>query len=68
MQAILATEGEVAEFIGQQSQRLANDARSAGQDIKRTQSVRAALTALRVSLVADRQELIKQELSIFEIV
>lgn len=68
MQTILATEGEVALFIGQQFQQLANDARSAGQDAQRTQSVRDEIAAFRGSLVAERQELIKQELALFEIV
>lgn len=68
MQAILATEGEVALFISQQFQLLASDARSAGQDTKRTSSVRDALTTFRASLVAERQELIKQELALYDIV
>jgi hypothetical protein len=68
MQAILATEGEVALFIGQRFQQLANDARSAGQNPGLIQSVRDALAAFRASLVAERQELIKQELALYEIV
>lgn len=68
MRAILASEGEVALFIGQQFQQLANDARSAGQNPGLIQSVRYALTAFRASLVAERQELIKQELALYEIV
>lgn len=68
MQTILATEGEVALFIGQQFQQLANDARSAGQNPGLIQSVRYALAAFRASLVAERQELIKQELALYEIV
>ena len=68
MQTILATEGEVALFISQQFQQLANDARSAEQDTERTQSVRDALADFRASLVAERQELIKQELALYDIV
>jgi hypothetical protein len=68
MRAILASEGEVALFIGQQFQQLANDARSAGQNPGLIQSVRYALTAFRASLVAERQELIKQELALYEFV
>jgi len=68
MRSILATEGEVAVFIGQQFQRLANDARSATRDNQRTPTVRDALTAFRAALIAERQELIKQELALFEIV
>ena len=68
MRAILATEGEVALFIGQQFQLHASDARSAGQDTKRTQSIRDALAAFRIALIAERQELIKQELELYTLV
>lgn len=68
MRAILATEGEVALFIGQRFQQLADDARSAAHDTQRTQALRDALAAFRASLVAERQEVIKQELALFEIV
>jgi hypothetical protein len=68
MQAILATEGEVALFISQQFQQLANDARCTEQEPGRTQSVRDALAAFRASLITERQELIKQELALFEII
>jgi hypothetical protein len=61
MQTILATEGEVALFIGQQFQQLANDARSATRDNQRTPPVRDALTAFRAMLITEWQELIKQE-------
>jgi hypothetical protein len=46
MRTILATEGEVAEFIGRQFQQLATSARSAAQDGKQAQSVRDAVRAL----------------------
>lgn len=65
MHAILATEGEVATYIGQQFQQHASDARSTGQDTKRTQSIRDALTAFRAALIAERQQLIKQELELY---
>lgn len=68
MQTTLATEGEVALFIGQQFQQLANDARHAAQDNQRTPAVRDALTAFRASLISERQELIKQELALYDIV
>ena len=68
MHAILATEGEVAVFIGQQFQQRASDARSAGQDTRRTQSIRDALAAFRTALIAERQELIKQELELYTMV
>jgi hypothetical protein len=68
MQAIFATEGEVALFIGQKFQQLAIDARSAARDNQQSITVRNALSAFRASLVAERQELIKQELALFEIV
>lgn len=68
MRGILATEGEVALFIGRRFQQLAGDARSASQNAGRIQSVRDALAAFRASLVAERQDLIKQELVLFDIV
>ncbi|MFQ6538810.1 MULTISPECIES: hypothetical protein [Aphanothece] len=68
MQSILATEGEVALFIGQKFQQLANDARSVIQDMKQAPSIRDALADFRASLVAERQALIKQELELYEIV
>lgn len=68
MQTILASEGEVALFIGGQFQQLANEARLAAQDTQRTQAVREALNAFRAALIAERQALIKQELALFEIV
>ena len=68
MQSILATEGEVAFFIGQQFQQNASDARSAGQDKRRAQSIRDALAAFRTALIAERQELIKQELELYTLV
>lgn len=68
MRGILATEGEVALFIGRRFQQLAGDARSASQNAGRIQSVWDALAAFRASLVAERQDLIKQELVLFDIV
>jgi hypothetical protein len=44
MQSILATEGEVALFICQKFQQLANYARSVMQDMKQAASIRDALT------------------------
>ena len=68
MQIILATESEVAFYIGHQFQQLANKARTAMQDRQGTQTVRDALGALRASLIAERHKLIEQELALFEIV
>lgn len=68
MQAILATEGEVAVFISGHLQELASEARSAAQDAQRSRSVRDALAALRASLVSERQELIQQELALYDFV
>ena len=68
MQSILATEGEVAVFIGQQFQQSANDARSANQDAQKTRAIRDALAAFRAALIAERQQLIKQELELYTIV
>ncbi len=68
MEGILATEGEVATFIGQQFQQHAGDARGAGQDAGRIQAIRDALAAFRAALVGERQQLIKQELQLYTIV
>jgi hypothetical protein len=65
MGTILATEGAVAVFVGRTSQQHASDARSAGQDPKRTQSVRNGLAAFRNALIAERQRLLRQELDRF---
>ncbi len=68
MQSILATEGEVALFIGQQFQRSADDARSANLDAQKTRAIRDALAAFRTALIAERQELIKQEVALYTLV
>lgn len=64
MRAILGAESDVALFIGSQFQQLASDARNT----KNAQSMRGALAAFRVALVAERQELIKQELSLYTMI
>jgi hypothetical protein len=68
MGSILATEGEVAEFISQQFQQHASDALGASQDTKRTQSIRDSLAAFRAALLDERHELIKQELDLYAMV
>ena len=68
MKAILATEGEVAMFIGGWFQTLAGNARSANQDIQKTQALRSQLSDFRAALVAQRQKLIQQEVELFTIV
>jgi hypothetical protein len=61
MNAILTTEAEVARFIGGKFQQFAKDARRAGRDSERMQSLREALTAFRAALQGERQKLIQQE-------
>jgi hypothetical protein len=68
MHTILATENEVAMFIAQQFQQLANDAYKSINETNQAQSVRGSVAAFRASLAAERQELIKQELSMYDIV
>jgi hypothetical protein len=68
MNAILATENEVALFIGQQFHECANDACNAGQDIRKIKTVRKTLDAFRTALIAEREELIKQELELYKYV
>ncbi|MCA9468757.1 MAG: hypothetical protein KC643_25415 [Nitrospira sp.] len=66
MRAILTTEQEVALFIGQKFQHLAEDARVIRRGKKRIQSLRNTLTAVRTSLLAERQALIKQETELYD--
>jgi hypothetical protein len=54
MRAILATEGEVASFIGQQFETLAIEALAAAHDVQGTQALREASAAFRASLVVER--------------
>jgi hypothetical protein len=68
MHSILATEGEVAEFIGQQFQQQASDARDAGQDTRQVQSIRDALAAFRAALASERKVLIQQEIELYSMV
>lgn len=68
MEAILATEGEVAMFLGQQFQKLAADARSTTNDTQGIAIARKAVAAFRASLVAERQKLIEQELALYDAV
>ena len=68
MQVILATEGEVALFIGQQFRRHANNARSAGQNGQKTKCIHDALAAFRTALIVERQHLIQRELELFTLV
>lgn len=68
MQTILATEGEVALLIAQQFQKLADEGRDASQNSQLTQAVRDKLSTFRGALAAERQKLINQELSLYEIV
>jgi hypothetical protein len=68
MQAILATEGEVALFIDQQFQQHADNARGAGQDVQNTTTIREALAAFRTALIMERRKLIQQELELYAVV
>lgn len=68
MQNILATENDVALFIGQQFHQHANDARTSGQNSTHTQDLRGALTAFRQALVGERQALIQSEVALFTMV
>lgn len=68
MRAILGTEGQLADVICQQFRQLATDARNAGQDSQRIQSVRDGVDTLRASLVKERQVLIRQELELYDVV
>jgi hypothetical protein len=68
LQSILASEGEVANFIGQQFHQHANDARSAYLQMQKTTGIRDSLAEFRAALIAERQKLIKQELELYTMI
>jgi len=68
IEGILTTEYEVAMFISQQFDRIASEARSAGGDPARAQSVREAMATFRTVLLSERQALIRQELDIHALI
>lgn len=68
MRGVLATEGEVALFIGGHFQRIAGDARTAGQNAQDLGAVRGALATFRAALLAERQQLITQETELYTLV
>ncbi len=67
MRSILASEGEVAEFIGRQFYLIAGATRGAGTDASKINEVRDQLAAFRGILIAERKQLIQQELTLFEV-
>lgn len=68
MQNILATEDELAEFIGQQFQQQVSDARNAGQDTKRPQSIREALATFGAALESEWKAIVPQEIDLYSMV
>jgi hypothetical protein len=68
MKAILATEGEVAEFIAQRFNSLAAAAQNATLNATSIATVRNEVKKFRQALIAERQQLIKQELDLYTIV
>lgn len=68
MRTILFVESEVALFIGQYFSQLASNARGTARDTQRTEAVHDELTACRAALIAERQELTRQKLVLFEVV
>jgi hypothetical protein len=68
MGSILPAEGEVAIFIGNQFNQLANAARQNTQSSQPVPEIRKQLAAFRAVLLAERQQLIQQELALFAIV
>ena len=65
MRRILATEGEVAEFIGAHFQGLADAASAPEVEIR---DIKANVSEFRNALIQERQELIRQEIALLSIV
>ena len=63
MRSILATEGEVAVFIGQQFNNLANAARNDTPD-----KIKKHAVSMRDALIKERQTLIQQEIKLYNLV
>jgi len=68
MQALLATEGEVAAYISLNFRQIADEARNANQDIQKILAVRAAITDFRNALVKEHVQLINNEIELLSIV
>ena len=67
-QSILAIEGEMVLFIGQQFHRSTDDVGNANLDVQKTSAIRDALAAFRTALIPERKELIKQEFELYTLV
>jgi hypothetical protein len=65
MQSVLATEGEVACFIGERFRQLAETARSGSES---PASIRQTAAAFREALKSERHRLIQQEVELYAIV
>jgi len=68
MENMLTTESEVALFIAQQFNTLAQEARDLTADAGKTSAVRDQAIGFRDALIAERQRLIQQEMQLYEIV
>ena len=65
MQAVLASEGQIASFIGDQFSTLSNTARTSSPDIR---VLRDNLRAVRTALISQRQKLIQREMELMTLV
>ena len=68
MRAVLAAEHELAEFISQQFQGLAESVRNATPDPQLMDTIKMQVNAFRAVLVQERRQLLKQEIEQYEIV
>ena len=68
MKNILTTESEVAQFIAQQFDTLAQEARDATDDAENVSTIRDQAIGVRDALIAERQRLIQQEMELYGIV
>ncbi len=68
MNSIIATEGEVAMFISQKFRQLADEARAASEGSPAVPAIRSDLQAFRSALIDERQALIQQEITLYDVV
>lgn len=67
MRSVLKSEYEIAEYIGDKFRKLANFARNAVSDSE-LQEVKKNVEAFRDALMKDREQLIQQEIKLYDIV
>ena len=68
MRAVLSAEYELAEFISQQFKELADSVRDVAPDPQLLDIAKKQVTAFRDALIQEREQLLKQEVELYEIV